>query len=176
MATARSAAGFENASPYDSRFRKLALVKPSPIPARIPIAHDDHHASRIGHLKDGRQFFVTTPFVPALGSDAGREFIAVYLFGADGALIEARIDDLGVRAEVVEDAAHARLERRMAELGELSFGDIEVQPFSVERFGTSFGLIPQPPDDDDDDGHWSLEMHPGNYMAFFDPWEGDYDT
>ena len=122
-------------------------MKPSPVPARIPIAHDDRHASRIGHLKDGRQFLVTTPFVPALGSDPGREFIAVCVFGADGALSEARIDDLGVTAEVVEDAAHALLERRMAELGELSFGDIEVQPFSVERFGTPFGLIPQPPFD-----------------------------
>jgi hypothetical protein len=117
-------------------------VKPSPIPARIPIAHDDHHASRIGRLGDGRQFFVTTPFVPALGSDAGREFVAVCLFDAAGALLEARIDDLGARSEVDEDAAHALLEKRVAELGVFSYGDIEVQPFSVERFGTTFGLIP----------------------------------
>jgi hypothetical protein len=144
---------------------------------RIPIAHDDHHASRIGRLEDVRQFFVTTPFVPALGSDAGREFVAVYLFDADGALLEARIDDLGPRAEVDEDAAHELLEKRTAELGELSYEDIEVQPFSVQRFGTTFGLIARPPDeDDDDDSHWSVEMHPGNYMAFFEPWDGDYDT
>jgi hypothetical protein len=88
-------------------------VKPSPVPARIPIAHDDHHANRIGRLRDGRQFFVTTPFVPALGADAGREFIAVYLFDAAGTLLEARIDDLGARSEVDEDAARAMLERRV---------------------------------------------------------------
>lgn len=70
-------------------------MKPSNIPARIPIAHDDHHASHIGRLADGRQFLVTTPFVPALDSDPGREFIAVYLFDAVGALLEARIDDVG---------------------------------------------------------------------------------
>jgi hypothetical protein len=54
----------------------LPAVKPSNIPARIAIAHDDHHAARIGRPKDGRQFFVTTPFVPALGANADREFIA----------------------------------------------------------------------------------------------------
>jgi len=155
-------------------FRRLAAVKPSNVPALIPIAHDDHHASRIGRLDDGRQFFVTTPFVPALGSHAGREFVAVYLFDAVGALLEARIDDLGVRSEVDEQSARALLEKRVSELGALSYEDIEVQPFSVQRFGTVFGLIPQPPDDDD--GQWSVEMHPGNYMAFFEPWAGDYDT
>ena len=149
-------------------------MKPSTVPARIPIAHDDHHANRIGRLEDGREFFVTTPFVPALGSDAGREFVAVYLFDAAGALLEARIDDLGARSEVDEAAARALLEKRVAELGVLSYEDIEVEPFSVQRFGMTFGLIPRPPDDDDDD--WSVEMHPGNYMAFFEPWEGDYDT
>jgi hypothetical protein len=149
-------------------------VSPRDIPSRIPIAHDDHHASRIGRLDDGRQFFVTTPFVPALGSHPGREFVAAYLFDAAGVLLEARIDDLGVRAAVDEDAARAVLDKRIAELGELSYEDIEVQPFSLERYGTTFGLIPRPPDDDDD--QWVVEMQPGNYMAFFEPWEGDYDT
>jgi hypothetical protein len=46
----------------------------------------------------------------------------------------------------------------------------------VQRFGTTFGLVPRAPDEDDEDGRWSVEMHPGNYMAFFEPWEGDYDT
>lgn len=151
-------------------------MKPSPVPARIRIAHDDRHASRIGRLDDGRQFFVTTPFVPALGAYAGREFIAVYVFDADGALLEARVDDLGVRSSVDAAAAHALLEKRVGALGVLSYCDVEVQPFSIQRFGTTFGLIPRPPDEDDENGPWSVEMHPGNYMAFFEPWEGDYDT
>jgi hypothetical protein len=152
-------------------------VNTNDVPARIPIAHDDHYAARIGHLKDGRQFFVTTPFVPPLGSNAGREFIAVYLFDAAGTFPEARVDDLGVRSNVDEGAARTLLEKRLAELGPLSYGDIEVQPFSVERFGTTFGLVPRPPDDDDDDDSPpSVEMQPGNYMAFFEPWDGTYDT
>jgi hypothetical protein len=74
----------------------------------------------------------------------------VYLFDAAGALLEARIDDLGLRSEVDEDAARALLEKRVAELGALSYEDIEVQPFSLQRFETTFGMIPRPPDDDDD--------------------------
>jgi hypothetical protein len=152
-------------------------MTPSNVPTRIPIVHDDHHASRVGRLKDGRQFFVTTPFVPALGDSAGREFIAVYVFDADGVLLDARIDDLGARANVNEEVSSALFQKRLAELGPLTYGDVAVRPFSVERFGTTFGLIPRPPDDDgDDDAGWSVEMHPGNYMAFFEPWDGEYDT
>ena len=47
-------------------------------PEKIAIAHDDYHAEHVGRTRDGRQFFVTTPFVPH-----GREFIAVYLFDGD---------------------------------------------------------------------------------------------
>jgi hypothetical protein len=32
-----------------------------------------------------------------------------------------------------------------------------------------------PPEDEDDE--WAVEMQPGNYMAFYEPWDsGDYDT
>jgi hypothetical protein len=87
--------------------------------------------------------------------------------------LEARIDDLGVRATVDDAAARALLEKRVAELGPIELGDIEVQPFSVAHFDVTFGLMPRPPEDDDG---WWVEAHPGNYMAFHEPWDGDYDT
>jgi hypothetical protein len=58
-------------------------------PALIAIDHDDYHASRVGRTKDGMQFFVTTPFIPALGNEPGREYLAVFLFDSDGRLSEA---------------------------------------------------------------------------------------
>jgi hypothetical protein len=126
-------------------------------------------------LPDGRQFFLTTPFVPASGSEPGREFVAVFLFDKRGRFLEARIDDLGTRAELDEARARSTFEQRLAELGPVEYGRIEVQPFQVERFDTSFGLIPRPPEEEDDE--WAVEMQPGNYMAFFEPWDsGDYDT
>jgi hypothetical protein len=144
-------------------------------PKLIAIEHDDYHAKHIGSLPDGRQFFLTTPFVPAMGGDAGREFVALYLFDKHGRFLEARIDDMGTRAELDEQRARSTFEQRLAELGPVEYGRIEVQPFEVERFGTTFGFVPHPPEEDDDE--WAVEVHPGNYMAFFEPWDsGEYDT
>jgi len=144
-------------------------------PKLIAIEHDDYHASHIGSLPDGRQFFLTTPFVPAMGGDAGREFVALYLFDKRGRFLEARIDDMGPRAALDEQRARSTFEQRLAELGPVEYGRIEVQPFEVERFGTTFGLVPRPPEEEDDE--WAVEVQPGNYMAFFEPWDsGDYDT
>ena len=144
-------------------------------PDLIAIEHDDHHARHIGELSDGRQFFLTTPFVPAMGDNAGREFVALFLFDEDGEFLEARIDDLGTRSGLDPEDARRIYEQRLAELGEVEYGGIEVQPFAVERFGTTFGLVPRPPEMDGED--WAVEMQPGNYMAFYEPWDsGEYDT
>ncbi len=144
-------------------------------PKLIAIEHDDYHAKHIGSLPDGRQFFLTTPFLPAMGGDAGREFVALYLFDKRGRFLEARIDDLGTRAALDEHRARSVFEHRLAELGQVEYGRIEVQPFEVERFGTTFGLVARPPEEEDDE--WAVEVQPGNYMAFFEPWDsGDYDT
>ena len=144
-------------------------------PTLIAIDHDDYHASHIGRLPDGRQFFVTSPFVPPIGGSAGREFVAVYIFDKRGRFLEARVDDMGTRAEFDEQRVSAKLEQRLAELGPVEYDRIEVQPFEVQRFGTTFGLVARPPEDDD--GDWWVELLPGNYMAFHEPWDsGEYDT
>jgi hypothetical protein len=144
-------------------------------PDLIVIEHDDYHAKHIGLLKDGRHFFLTTPFIPATVGNAGKEFVALFLFDKHGQLVEAHIDDLGTRAELDKQRAISIYEQRLAELGEVDFCRIEIKPFEVERFGTTFGLVPRPPEEEDD--VWAVEMQPGNYMAFFEPWDsGDYDT
>ncbi|OJW18968.1 MAG: hypothetical protein BGO49_18190 [Planctomycetales bacterium 71-10] len=146
-------------------------------PERIAIDPDEHAARHVGRAADGRRFFLTNPFEPAsrVGALDGGEFVALYLFDAHGSLVEARIDALGPRATLDEDAAKALVRRRLEELGEVSFERIEVAPFAVERFGTTFGLIPRGPADEDDE--WVVEAQPGNSMAFYEPWDsGDYDT
>jgi hypothetical protein len=139
------------------------------LPKLIPINHDDYHAEYVGRTADGRQFFLTTPFVPLQ-----REFLAVYLFDAQGNLLEAKIDDLGPREQL--DANHVRslIQERLSELGNVSFRRIKIAPFRVERFGTGFGLIPHAPEEDEED--WTVTVEPGDYMAFYPPWDGDYDT
>jgi hypothetical protein len=144
-------------------------------PERIAIEHDDYHAEHVGRTSDGRQFFLTTPFDPAIGELPGSEYVALFLFDADGNLIDAKIDDFGPRAKLDDDKRRACYDVRLKELGEVTFERIEVKPFAVERFGTTFGLVPRGPEDEDD--VWAVEMQPGNYMAFFEPWDsGEYDT
>ncbi len=144
-------------------------------PKLIAINHDDYHASNIGRTADGSQFFLTTPFVPPIGDNVGREFIALYLFDSEGSLREARIDDLGTREAIDETHWKGILEQRLAELGTLHYCRIEVQPFQLERFGVTFGFVLRPPESEDEE--WCVEVLPGNYMAFYEPWDsGEYDT
>lgn len=144
-------------------------------PELIAINHDDYHAKHLGHTKDGRQFFLTTPFEPAIGTERGAEYVALFMFDNAGRLIEATIDDLGPRAEVDQLKARRLYEARLASLGNVFFDRIEVRPFVVERFGREFGLMVREPEDGDE--VWAVEMMPGHYMAFSEPWDsGDYDT
>ncbi len=147
---------------------------PGKLPRVIPINHDDYHAKHVGRTADGRQFFLTTPFVAATAKLHGCEFIALYLFDATGKLLEARIDDLGPRAKLDREKARDLYAQHLAELGEVAYRRIKVMPFRVERFDTVFGLVPREPEEEEED-RW-VTVEPGDYMAFHAPWDGDYDT
>jgi hypothetical protein len=149
--------------------------RPGSPPDLIAINHDDYHARHIGRTADGQQFFLTPLFEPAIHGKAGNEFVALFLFDDRGKLVEAKIDQFGPRATMDEGKRRAAYEARLREMGKVKFERIEVAPFSVKRFGTEFGLIPQPPEEEGED--WWVELHPGNFMAFYPPWHsGDYDT
>lgn len=146
-------------------------------PKRIAIDRDNHSARYVGRTGDGRQFFLTTPFVPAdaVGTPTGREFLALYLFDQAGDLLSATIDDLGPRAGLDEAARIARRDALLGSLGEVEYRRIRVAPFRVERFGVGFGLVPQPPEEPGDD--WCVIAEPGDSMCFWPPWtSGEYDT
>lgn len=144
------------------------------VPETFPINHDDYHAEHIGRLRDGRQFFLTTPFVPECQGEPGCEFIALFLFDANGGFLEAKIDRLGPRKEVDEEGAKSLIQSRLDELVGAKFQRIKIAPFETQQYGVTFGFIPQQLEEDDED--LVIEFHPGNYMAFYPPWEGDYDT
>ncbi|WP_207229817.1 hypothetical protein [Krasilnikovia cinnamomea] len=145
-------------------------------PERIAINRDSFAARHIGRTADGRQFFLTTPFDPGTyGTDTSREFVALYLFAQDGKFLEAKIDDVGSRERLDSAEVKRVYQARLAELGKVKFGRIEVEPFAVERFGLAFGLIAEAPTSEDD--MWWVTAEPGNYMAFSAPWDcGVYDT
>jgi hypothetical protein len=144
-------------------------------PEIIAINKDEYQAKHVGRTSDGRQFILTTPFEPALAGRSGSEFVALYLFDAKGKLLEARIEDFGPRATLDRQKRRELYERWLHELGSVTLDRIEVAPFAIERFATTFGLVARAPEEEGD--VWAVEMEPGNYMAFFEPWDsGDYDT
>ncbi|MET0418117.1 MAG: hypothetical protein ABW022_19065 [Actinoplanes sp.] len=139
------------------------LVFPYPTegrPQRVAIDHDDYKASYVGHTADGGQFFLTTPFIPG-----DRDFVALYLFDSDGRFLEAKIDPFDEKL----------YESRIKDLEDATFGRIAIEPFEVERFGETFGLIVDEPEAIGD--RWWVTVEPGDYMAFAPPWDlGIYDT
>ena len=148
---------------------------PSEKPTLISLDPDDYHARYVGHLSDGRQFFLTSPFVPAIQGNPGREFIALYLFNETGILLEARIVDMGTRANLNKEDATRQFSILLGEVGKFDSRRIEIQPFEIQRFGVAFGFIPRAPQKDD--GDWWVVVQPGNFMAFHEPWDsGEYDT
>lgn len=144
-------------------------------PHLIALDHDEHEARHVGRTEDGLQFFLTAPFRPARGELPDCEYIVLYLFNPDGSLQGARVDSLGPRASVDEEAARACYYQRLDDLGSVTFGRIEVAPFTFEQEGTVFGFELREPEAPDDE--WAVDVVPGHYMAFFAPWDsGSYDS
>jgi hypothetical protein len=144
-------------------------------PALIAIDPDGLCAQYVGKTADGRQFFLTNPFEPAIGNHPGCEFIALYLFDHRGALVDAAIDELGPRNQLGPSQILNMQAERLASLGAFSLERIQVAPFTIKKYGTEFGLLAREPEEEDDD--WVVEASPGSYMTFFEPWDsGEYDT
>lgn len=136
-------------------------------PELIYIEHDDYHAKYVGHTASGLQFFFPPIFIPG-----GGEFNVLFLFNMSGDLVESRIEDLGPRENLDIESARSGRAKWLAELGPFEYRDIQVKPFAVEHNGEMMGLIPQKYDT-----YWTVEVLPGNVMAFSEPWDsGIYDT
>ena len=144
-------------------------------PKLVAIDADDYHAEHVGKTSDGRQFFLTTPFEPATNGNEGCEFVALYTFDKNGKFLAAEIDSFGPRRTMDEGARKNTCDARLKSLGKVSLERIEIAPFAVEKFDTTFGLVVRQPEEEGDP--WAVEVQPGNYMAFFEPWDsGEYDT
>ena len=140
-------------------------------PRFVRINHDDRDAQYVGKVSNGSQFFLTHPFAPSLGGIAGGSFIALYVFDEFGLLTQARVEQL---IEVTQSQVDTMTQSWLESLGKFRFADISVAPFCVEKYGRQFGLIFWP-EDEDELGSW-VTVEPGDYMAFYPPWDGEYDT
>lgn len=100
----------------------------------------------------------------------------LYIFNDEGVLVDAQIETLGPRNELMPDQAESVYDIFLSNLGYFELGDIQIGPFCVEKDGVKFGLIPNDPELEGEANDLALEMHPGKYMSFFPPWNGDYQN
>lgn len=144
-------------------------------PAFVALDHDDAYAKYVGTLADKRQFFLTKPYLPAPPGKSEHDFLALYIFDEYGALLDARIEDLGPRDKVDVNKARALRAEMLGSLGKYKPERIFMAPFRVEKFGVEFGLIAHPPKRLTDE--WHVTVEPGHYMTFAPPWDsGQYDV
>jgi formate hydrogenlyase regulatory protein HycA len=150
------------------------------IPDLIPIAREEgYRTDTIGRF-DGGQFlgFVTftLPMPPPDDWPRHKRYYAVlHRFDDDGNHLGTEAWFAGVAADGEGDVharASSRLDAMIAALGEVEYGDVSVKLFSVEVDGETFGLVDA---SDPDEEVEEVELKP-NYLVFFEPWDGSYDT
>lgn len=147
------------------------------IPQKIKISRiENYHTHFIGKFDGNKLFFGYNHFVykPFLNYEDWQnnrhEYIVLYLFNEDGKLYSFKYWYAGVTAKLNCDT-HLKLNEFVKSLGEIKFCDIDVETFSIEIDGITFGLIPKI-----DDDYERIELDPSSTIAFNAPWDGEYDT
>jgi hypothetical protein len=152
------------------------------IPERILIIREKgYRTDQIGQYGDGKQFmaFVTgsLPSIPGLKDWQlhKRWYAVLHTFEADGTHLETQAWLAGVTADGEREVigrAEAKLEEMLNQLGPIRLGDVRIKLFQVEVDGRTFGLVDASEPDED---YESIHLLP-NDLAFFEPWDGTYDT
>jgi hypothetical protein len=145
-------------------------------PERIPLMRvEDYHTHYLGELEDGRLFFGYETFVFPNGysgenwQEERLEYAIVHLFDSNGIHVKTLYELAGKTSEIELRKSSKMLKRLLEPLGKLNYKNVEVKPFSIIIDKIEFGLIP-------DDETESIELQPSSTIAFFEPWNGEYDT
>ncbi len=147
-------------------------------PERFTIVPDDYHVPYAGTAEDGRRFFLSEELFGARPRQhALTSYVGLFLWSADGSFDEVRVDLVPRPGGLppgqagpagAEDLVNARL----AELGDYVLEPIEVEPFTEKIDGVIFGWKVHRYD-----GVYSINIEPGDFIAYYAPWDGiEYDT
>jgi hypothetical protein len=154
----------------------INLPEKSWIPEILPIMREeDYHTHFVGRTTDGNQFFGYQTFVfpdgmPAMDWQKSRkEYVVLYLFDKKGNYLQTNHWYAGTSDQTSDELTQRKLLEMVEELGEVEYQDIAVKPFKTKIDGIEFGLIP-------DDETQSIELQPSSTIAFFEPWDGEYET
>jgi formate hydrogenlyase regulatory protein HycA len=156
-------------------------------PARIPINREPgYHTDSIGTWSGGLfMAFIVAGFPKGFKLDLANDswkaqkrwYCVVHLFDKAGNHTGTDAEFLGTTAEgerrVLEDAEH-RLDKMLAKLGPRKLGNISVRLFEAEIDGVEFGLEAETYEIEGQTVE-RVTLWP-NDLAFFEPWNGYYDT
>jgi len=151
------------------------------VPQTIKIAREEgYHTDRIGTYGDGKQFmgFVTAT-VPTPRSQnrqtQKRWYAVLHTFDKKGKHLHTEAWRAGTTVGDQRKAiakAQAKLDQMIAALGKVKYGNLKVGLFQVQIDGQTFGLVDA---SEPEEGYESIHLLP-NDLAFFEPWDGTYDT
>lgn len=142
-------------------------------PSRITIVPDDYHVPYAGTAEDGRLFFLSDEL---FSQDAA--YIGLFLWQPDGTFDEVRVEVVGRSGEVpsgqaVPADADDALREALDVVGDYTLEPITVEPFLQEVDGVEFGWRTG----QYEDGTQYVNVEPGNFIAYYAPWDGlEYDT
>lgn len=148
-------------------------------PDKLPIKRmEDYHTHYLGESKDGLLFWGYNTFVFPEGYygaiDEGweqyrKEYVILHIFDSEGNYLSTKSWCAGVTAETSEKIIADKLGEMVAELGEVTFKDIEVRIFKTVIDDVVFGLILN-------DEFESVDLQPSSTISFQEPWDGEYYT
>jgi len=151
------------------------------VPKSIKIAREEgYHTDRIGKYGDGSQFmgFVTATLPTPRPEDwetHTRWYAVLHTFDKKGKHLNTDTWFAGTTASGQRQAvekAQAMLDQMIAALGKVKYGNVKVGLFQVQVDGHTFGLVDASEPEED---YESIHLLP-NDLAFFEPWDGTYDT
>jgi len=99
----------------------------------------------------------------------------LHIFDKMGRHLNSDVWTAGTTADGEDQAiqqAESRLAEVLAKLGRVEYGDVKISLFDVKVDGRVFGLVDASEPEED---YESIHLLP-NDLAFFEPWDGNYDT
>jgi formate hydrogenlyase regulatory protein HycA len=151
------------------------------VPQSIKIARQEgYHTDRMGKYGGGNQFmgFVTATVPKLRPKDRQthqRWYAVLHTFDKKGKHLNTEAWCAGTTASSEREAvakAQAKLDQLIAALGKVKYGSVKVGLFQVQIDGHTFGLVDA---SEPEEGYVSIHLLP-NDLAFFEPWDGTYDT
>ena len=158
------------AAPSEHSSERVAVDQ---APERFTIVPDDYHVPYAGSAEDGRKFFLSDELLDPGGS----AYVGLFLWNADGTFVEVRVDTVSrpeglPPGQASPAGADELVAARLAELGDYVLEPIEVEPFTKNVGGVTFGWRVS-----HFDGTYSINIEPGDFIAYYEPWDGlEYDS